>query len=480
MILVRALAKPVDAWRAWLALGAGPGRAVLESAAEGPGTGRWTILAARPQGWIRFEDSGSNEEIVLEAAGRIRRFGPGRDPFDALRDAMAAFAPAGDGSGAEAKTGDGRVLPFSGGAIGWIAYEMGRRLERAKFPGPHVDADPPLMFGLYGGAVLVDRATGEGWVAARDTAFGKAEDEAAWLEERMAEAAVEAVPEAVPVTAAAAATGPVAESESETEIEYRRGVAAIHSLLEAGDLYQVNLSARFSARCDAGIDALWRRLRAGSPEPFAACLEAPDRAVLCASMERMLSVRGRDVETRPIKGTRPRGATPAADDAARDELERSEKDRAELLMIVDLHRNDLGKVCEPGSVRVPTLFGVRAFRHVHHLEATVTGRLRAGADALDAVRAVFPAGSITGAPKIRAMQAIESLERTARGVYCGAIGYLGPGPEGAADFAVAIRTGVLKDGVLRYSAGGGIVWDSDARDEWAEVLAKSTGFARLC
>ena len=256
-----------------------------------------------------------------------------------------------------------------------------------------------------------------------------------------------------------------------------RAVARVRELIGAGDLYQANLSARFEVETTASLDALWTRLRETSPEPFAACIDAGESAVLFASMERLLSVRGRAVETRPIKGTIARGIDPEDDEKNRAALEASEKDRAELLMIVDIHRNDLGKVCVPGSITVPTLFGLRTFAHVHHLEATVQGRLREGLDAIEALRAVFPAGSITGAPKIRAMQVIEELEPTARGVYCGAIGYLGF--DGAADFAVAIRTAVLGAGVLRWSAGGGIVWDSDPAREWEEVLAKSRGLRRL-
>ncbi len=260
------------------------------------------------------------------------------------------------------------------------------------------------------------------------------------------------------------------EGAEEERGGHRAGVERIRRYIEAGDIYQANLSVRWRTGTGASVDVLWPRLRETSPEPFAACLELEGRAVLSASMERLLSVRGRVAETRPIKGTAPRGTDPA-------KLAASEKDRAELLMIVDIHRNDLGKVCEPGSVEVPTLYGVRTFAHVHHLEATVRGTLAAGKDALDALGAVFPAGSITGAPKIRAMQILEELEPEPRGVYCGAIGWIDA--RGDADFAVAIRTAVLEEGVLRWSAGGGIVWDSGADAEWREVLAKSEGFRKL-
>lgn len=457
----------------WRALEGAGGRAVLESAAPGPGTGRWSIVCAAPQGRIVWRDE---SVVLLRDGAEIGRWSG--DPFDGVRAALDVFRAERPVLGA---------LPFAGGAVGWFSYELGRRLERAKFPAPRADVDPPLELALYGGAILIDHENeGAITIAAIDTAFATAKATQAILETAMHTPAPSQREGAGGgrATSAALPSANAAPYSATSEQEHARAVSRIRSLIEQGDLYQANYSVRFSRPCPAPTTstALWERLRATAPEPFSACLEATDRAILCASMERLLSVRptsslpgGHAVETRPIKGTRPRSPDPSTDARAKAELAASEKDRAELLMIVDLHRNDLGKVCVPGSIEVPTLYGVRTFARVHHLEATVRGALRPTADALDALRAVFPAGSITGAPKIRAMQVIEEVEPSPRGVYCGAIGYLGL--DGSADFAVAIRTAVLQDQTLRWSAGGGIVWDSTPSAEWHELLAKAANFA---
>lgn len=462
MIERRELPRGTDALAVWRALAGDPGRVALDSLAEGPGTGRWSIVASRPLARVVLGADGAVE--VLDAQGATLHVIPADDPFAGVREALAWF-------GAGQKP-DPEGLPFAGGAIGWFSYELGRRLYAAKLPGARRDADPPLELGLYGGAVVLDRSSGEAWAVGVDNARGFAGEEAARLAR-----AVETARPRLPLPPRWEGEPLPALENPPDPIPHAHAVERIRCWIEAGDVYQANLSVRFMERCDRPVDDLWERLRATSPEPFAACIEGRDRVVFSASMERLLSVRGRELETRPIKGTRPRGASGADDERLKRELAASEKDSAELLMIVDLHRNDLGKVCLPGSIRVPTLFGVRTFARVHHLEATISGRLREDRDAIDALRALFPAGSITGAPKIRAMQILEEVEPEPRGVYCGAIGYLGL--DGAADFAVAIRSAVLHEGVLRWSAGGGIVWDSSPGDEWREVLAKAAGFRAL-
>src|SRR5690606_14358319 len=219
------------------------------------------------------------------------------------------------------------------------------------------------------------------------------------------------------------------------------------------------------------------RLRIINPAPFSAYLNTPYAQILSASPERFLRVVGGRVETRPIKGTRPRAGHARLDAEIIEALAASEKDRAENLMIVDLLRNDLSKCCAPGTVRVPRLFEVESFATVHHLVSTVTGELRADRDALDLLRGCFPGGSITGAPKLRAMQIIEELEPHRRGVYCGAIGYLGF--DGGMDLNIAIRTMVYSRGVIRFWAGGGIVADSRLEDEYQETYDKAAAMLRL-
>ncbi|HRZ08992.1 MAG TPA: aminodeoxychorismate synthase component I, partial [Gemmatimonadales bacterium] len=259
-----------------------------------------------------------------------------------------------------------------------------------------------------------------------------------------------------------------------TRDEYLRAVERVRQYILAGDIFQANLSQRFEAPWPGDPFDFYRRLTAVNPAPFAAYFQGTGFAVASASPERFLRVDpdGR-VETRPIKGTRRRGETPAEDRRLADELLASEKDRAENVMIVDLLRNDLSKVCQPGSVEVPALCALESHPTVHHLESIVTGRLEEGRTAADLLRAAFPGGSITGAPKVRAMEILAELEPVARGVYCGAIGWMSV--TGAMDTGIAIRTVTLQDGRATFHAGGGIVADSVPALEYQETLDKAAG-----
>jgi para-aminobenzoate synthetase component I len=258
--------------------------------------------------------------------------------------------------------------------------------------------------------------------------------------------------------------------------QYEDTVRRVLDYIAAGDCYQVNLSHRLSAPLAGRPWELYERLRRISPAPYAAYLDCGDHQVLSSSPELFLRVRGRDVETRPIKGTRPRGASHEEDRTLAADLINSGKDRAELLMIVDLERNDLGRVCEYGSVHVPDLYRLETYSSVHHLVATVRGTLRPEVGPLECLRAAFPGGSITGAPKIRAMEIIEELEPVRRGVYTGAIGWVDG--RGDAEWNIAIRTMVAKDGRVHFHVGGGIVADSVPAAEYEETLAKAQGMLR--
>jgi para-aminobenzoate synthetase component 1 len=271
-----------------------------------------------------------------------------------------------------------------------------------------------------------------------------------------------------------------------TRAGYLDAVQRVREYIFSGDIFQTNLSQRFDAPLHEPPWQLYRRLRARNAAPFAAFMELPDPAagrvsrsrpgvtILSASPERFLhvDVTGH-VETRPIKGTRPRGFGPEHDAALGQALTESAKDRAENLMIVDLMRNDLSRVCSPGTVRVPELFALERYATVHHLVSTVVGELESGADALDLLRAAFPGGSITGAPKVRAMEIIAELEPSRRGVYCGSIGYWSV--TGELDTSIAIRTAVARDGRVYFNAGGGILADSSPEQEYLETLDKARG-----
>ena len=257
---------------------------------------------------------------------------------------------------------------------------------------------------------------------------------------------------------------------------YEEAVSKVVEYIRAGDCYQVNLSQRLLAPLREHPLDLYGRLRKLNPAPFAAYFDLGDFQILSASPERFLKVENGEVETRPIKGTRPRGRTPEEDAALIADLISNPKDRAENVMIVDLLRNDLGRVCEYGSVRVPTVCEIETFQYVHHLVSEVRGKLRPECGPLDLLRAAFPGGSVTGAPKVRAMEIIAELEPTARGPYCGSLGFIGF--DGTMDTNILIRTFTAGGGWLQFPVGGGIVADSDPHREYEETLHKAAGLLR--
>ena len=258
---------------------------------------------------------------------------------------------------------------------------------------------------------------------------------------------------------------------------YRKGIHAIKHFIKEGDVYQINFTHRFDALSDYSAEELYLALRELSPAPFGAYIDAGSYQVLSNSPEQFLKLQGIEVETKPIKGTRPRGESIQKDAQVLADLAASDKDRAENLMIVDLLRNDLGRVCVPGSIHVPKLFHVESYATVHHLVSTVSGQLRDGEDAVSLLKACFPGGSITGAPKHRAMQLIDELEQESRELYCGSVVRFGF--DGSLDSSITIRSIVKKDDALYYWAGGGIVADSEADNEYQESLDKATAFMRL-
>jgi para-aminobenzoate synthetase component 1 len=357
---------------------------------------------------------------------------------------------------------------------GFLGYEFGRRLER--LPAPRRDdlGVPDAWLGAYEWVVAWDHVQGRAWVIARRES-GEAEKSA---DKRIRDVVRRMNgPARSPRRAPVLPDSPTRFHSGFTRDEYLQAVERVREYILAGDIFQANLSQRFEAAWREEPFEFYRRLTAVNPAPFAAFFRGEGYAVASASPERFLRVDadGR-VETRPIKGTRPRGETPDADRRLAEELLASEKDRAENVMIVDLLRNDLSKVCRPGSVEVPALCALQSHPTVHHLESIVTGQLEEGRTATDLLRAAFPGGSITGAPKVRAMEILAELEPVARGVYCGAIGWLGR--TGAMDTSIAIRTVTLQDGRACFHAGGGIVADSDPASEYQETLDKAAGIRR--
>ena len=428
-----------------------PWSMLLDSGAAGRVRGRYDIIVAEPVATLTTR----GDTTVVERAGS--RESSGADPFALLRAELGPPAPRPAG------------VPFAGGALGYFGYDLARRLERLPVHAADAEDIPDMAVGIYDWAVVIDHDRGRCCLA------GTGRDprtRARWdaLRRRF---------EAPPPPAARTPLRVPGEARANFDaVGYRAAFGRVQDYLRAGDCYQVNLAQRFEVAAHGDPWAAFRRLRAINPAPFAAYLNVPGVQVLSVSPERFLQV-GADgrVETRPIKGTRPRGREPEADRALAESLASSPKDRAENVMIVDLLRNDLGRVCRAGSVRVPELFAIETFPTVHHLVSTVTGELGAERHALDLLRACFPGGSITGAPKIRAMEIIEELEPHRRGVYCGAIGYVGF--DGAMDTSIAIRTLVHSAGRARFWAGGGIVIDSEADAEYQETFDKAAAMLAL-
>lgn len=377
---------------------------------------------------------------------------------------------------------DGCPLPFVGGWIGFLSYESGQSFEPIRRRHAAFENMPPARWWACDTLLVQDHVAGA-WFAAGCDLPGYSEQRQP-VEQRVEELARWTVHAAsVARDGAPVLARQQALRSNMTRDEYVAAIARIHEHLRAGDIYQVNFAQRFSAPFDGHPFDLYERLCAANPAMFAACLAwdedehgTPRTAVLSSSPELFLELRGRKVATRPIKGTRRRSGDAAIDAAARAELESSAKERAELVMIVDLERNDLGRVCEFGSVGVVCAADTEEHPTVFHRVATVEGELREDRDALDLIAATFPGGSITGAPKVRAMQIIDALEPDPRGPYCGAIGYIGV--DGSMMLNIAIRTMVIARGRVSLWAGGGIVIDSDADAEYAETLAKAEGMRR--
>ena len=361
--------------------------------------------------------------------------------------------------------------PFQGGALGYWGYDLGRHLERLPSWADDDLRVPEMYLGLYDWALAHDRDTGRSYLFSTGLPEGTQERGQTRVDEVLER--LKEPPRHVPSWAAGDAVSLQSDFTPKT---YLAAIERVKGYLEAGDVYQVNLSQRFQAPFLGNPWALYQRLRSSNPAPFAAYLGFPEVQVLSASPEEFLRLEEGRVWARPIKGTRPTGRTRKEDALQAADLLASDKERAENVMIVDLLRSDMGRVCSIGSVRVPTLFAVERHPTVLHLVSTITGELRPSADAVDLLRACFPGGSVTGAPKVRAMEIIEELEPVRRGVYCGAIGYISFSGDMAT--SIAIRTLVLTGGQVYLQVGGGIVADSDPEAEYQETLHKGRGLRR--
>jgi para-aminobenzoate synthetase component 1 len=401
---------------------------------------RYSIIAAEPARILRAKA----DRVEIIAAGGVTRMRA--NPFDALQQQLAGW---------QAQTGDQHGFP-AGAAIGYFAYDLKNQVETLPANAEDDLGLPDCWFGFYPDLMVFDHVQRRvmrvslpwpgGRVAPAPVAGGRETDAVAW---------------------------PVEPRSNLTREQYGRMLSRAQDYIAAGDIYQVNLAQRFQCAVDTPAAELYLALRTQNPAPYCAYLDIGEAQILSSSPECFLKIRDRHVVTRPIKGTRRRQVARDADRRVAAELLASPKDNAELLMITDLERNDLGKVCQFGSVWVSDLVRVEGYATVWHLVSTVEGLLRRELTHVDCVRACFPGGSITGAPKIRAMQIIDELEPHARGVYTGAIGFFGF--NGLTELSVAIRSAVYQRGRLTFHAGGGIVADSDPAAEHEETLAKAQG-----
>ena len=429
---------------------------LLDRMLSSPLGARFSYLTADP--FVVVRSKGKHVEIESKDGIEHRE----ANPFDVLQEICRSYtvSPAPG------------LPPFQGGAIGYLAYELGHHLETLPRGAEDDLGLPEMNIGFYDWVLAQDHATGDTWAIA--TGLPDASKEKA--EERL-EHIGDILRRPAPPSHTSEPSHEAASIESSFSRDaYLRAVDTAKEYIVRGDVYQVNISQRFVGSLTCEPWELYLRLRQVNPAPFAAYLHYPEVTVLSASPEEYLRLEGHAIETRPMKGTRPRGRTPGEDRRMAAELLASEKDRAENVMIVDLMRSDLGKVCTVGSIHVPRLFTVEKHPTVFQMVSTVQGQTRADVDAVDVLKACFPGGSVTGAPKIRAMEIIDELEPTQRSVYCGAIGYIGF--NGSMLTSIPIRILLAKGENVYFQVGGGIVADSDPWAEYQETLDKAEGSLR--
>jgi anthranilate synthase component 1 len=441
---------------------------LLESAEQGQ-VGRYSFVGLRPRALLRWSE-GTLSEWNGEGAtgnGAPSRTEAAPDPYAAVAARLAEYEPA---------PVEG-LPPFVGGAVGFFAYDLVRTVEPLDDPNPDPLGLPDMALMVTDAMLVFDHLQHELTILA--CAFVEEEGEVDAAYERAAATIAEMrerLRGAVPVPAEPTTVEAPRFESNMTREEFESAVARIVEYVHAGDAFQVVPSQRFSAPAPVEAFSVYRGLRAVNPSPYMYFLEFGDFQLAGASPEPLVKVTGRQVETRPIAGTYPRGGSEDEDRRLAEKLRNDPKERAEHVMLVDLGRNDLGRVCEYGSVKVDELMYVETYSHVLHIVSQVTGRLKDGVSAMDVLRSALPAGTLSGAPKVRAMQIIDELEKVKRGGYGGAVGYLSW--DGDLDTAIHIRTVVVKDGQLHVQAGGGTVADAKPEYEWNESVNKARAVFR--
>ncbi|KNZ41817.1 aminodeoxychorismate synthase component I [Acetobacterium bakii] len=419
----------------------------LDSGRDADNFGRYSFIGFDP--FVVF--SSKNDAITVQTKTDEKTYRG--NPFDELQKLLDKY-----------KFDYVSELPFIGGAVGYLGYDLCHHLE--DLPRSAVDdvRIPDCFMGFYDGIIIIDHQQNKTYIAALGIEE-KPEDILDRIKLIIEQDVKVLMRQDFKSNKNLEFTG------NFTKAEYMNALDAIHDYIRAGDIYQTNMTQRFECELQLTPLELYGALRKINPAPFASYIDFGEGQIVCSSPERFIQIKGRNIETRPIKGTMPRGKTPVEDNENRNTLINSDKDKAELLMIVDLERNDIGKICKSGSVKVPELYKLEEYETVFHLVATVIGELRDDVDAVDAIKATFPGGSITGAPKIRAMEIIDELEPTQRNIYTGSIGYIGF--NGDLDLNIVIRTILCKDKKAYLQVGGGIVWDSQNESEYEETFDKA-------
>ncbi|CDT01337.1 aminodeoxychorismate synthase component I [Vibrio coralliirubri] len=417
-----------------------PWAMLLRSASESHVDSRYDILVAQPI--ATFETIGAKTTVNVNETCEISD----SDPFELLDQYQQQLLPA---------TKEHSELPFVGGALGYFSYDLGRRVETLPSLATRDIEAPDMAVGLYEWAVIVDHQLKTACIVGSNI-----DEHHDWLMQQMAQSHLTHVP-----------FGLITPWKSNmSEESYATKFDSVQEYLLSGDCYQINLAQRFNAQYQGSEWLAYDKLEQYNSAPFSGFIRLADCAIISVSPERFLELKDNVIETKPIKGTRPRSDDPMIDDANAQDLASADKDQAENLMIVDLLRNDIGRVAKPGTVHVPKLFDIESFPAVHHLVSTIRADLDDQYSATDLLRACFPGGSITGAPKVRAMQIIEELEPHRRSAYCGSIGYISR--NGRMDTSITIRTLVAENNTLYAWAGGGVVFDSDCASEYQETLDK--------
>lgn len=445
-MLIQEIKTTLTSFEAYLLFKDEPYSFFLDSGRDADNLGQYSFIGGDP--FLVF--SSKDDAITIRTKTEEKRYQG--DPFAELQKLLHEY-----------KMDYPSKFPFLGGAVGYLGYDLCHQIEVLPRSAEDDVQIPDCHMGFYDGIVIIDHQTNKTYVAALGIA-AEPEDIVARIRQKLEKNEKVTIRSDFRINEEKEFTG------NFTRQEYMAALDAVHEYIRAGDIYQTNLTQRFE--CDLEITPLelYSELRRINPAPFASYLDFGAGQIVSSSPERFIQIKGRQIEARPIKGTMPRGKTPAEDAQNRDTLVNSEKDKAELLMIVDLERNDLGRVSKTGTVKVPELYKLETYETVFHLVSTVTGELKEEVDAIDVIRASFPGGSITGAPKIRAMEVIDELEPTQRNIYTGSIGYIGF--NGDLDLNIVIRTILCKNEKAYFQVGGGIVWDSQNQLEYEETFHK--------